>query len=102
MSMRNATAPSMIGRVALELTELPEEDLPLIIEFVDYLKRQHQAAPQQHLSVTEIRAEARRRASLLREVPRAEIVARFRELAEEIRQEAIDKGTAVEGDVMSD
>ena len=43
-------------------------------------------------------AEVRRRATLLQHVPRAEIVARFLELAEEIRQEAIAKDTAIEGD----
>ncbi len=98
MAVRDVTAHNMIGRVALELTRLPEEDLPLVIEFVDYLKRQRQAGPQRHLSVAEMRVEAQRRAELLRQVPRAEIVARFRELTEEIRREAIAKGTAVEGD----
>jgi len=49
-----------------------------------------------------MRAEARRRATLLRDVPREEIVARFLELAEEIRREAIAKGTAVEGDWQGD
>jgi hypothetical protein len=102
MAIRKATAPSLIGRVAVELTRLPEEDLPLIIEFVDYLKRQRQSAPQRTLSVAEMRAEAHRRASLLRDVPRAEVVARFQELAEEIRQEAIAKGTAIEGDWRGD
>jgi hypothetical protein len=49
-----------------------------------------------------MRAEARRRATLLRDVPREEIVARFWELAEDIRQEAVAKGTTVEGDWESD
>jgi hypothetical protein len=88
---------TLIGRVASELTRLPEEDLPLVIEFVEYLK-QRRAKPTQWLSPAEMRAEARRRASLLRDVPREEIVARFRELTEEIRQEAIAKGMAIEGD----
>jgi len=61
-------------------------------------QQQRQTTPQQRLSVAGIRAEARRRTKLLREVPRAEIVSRFRELTEEIRQEAIAKGTAIEGD----
>jgi hypothetical protein len=97
MAKNDATTEAMIGRVVLELTQLREEDLPLVIEFVDYLKQQHLASPPQ-LSVAEIRAEARRRASLLSQVPRAELVTRFREVAEEIRQEAIVKGGAVEGD----
>jgi len=92
----------MIGRVALELTLLPENDLPLIIEFVEYLKRQCRAMPQPRLSVAEMRTEARRRATLLREVPRTEIVSRFQELTEEILQEAIARGTAIEGDWTGD
>ena len=98
LTVKKANAHSMIGQVALELTRLPEEDLPLIIEFVDYLKQQHRTAPQRRLSVAEMRAEARRRASLLRKVPRTEIVARFRELAEGIRQEAIAQGRRVSRD----
>jgi hypothetical protein len=102
MVMSKATAQGMIGHVASELARLPEEDLPLVIEFVDYLKRQRQVTPQQRLSIAEMRAEARRRARLLREVPRAEIIPRFQELTEEIRQEAIAKGTAIEGDWRGD
>ena len=45
---------------------------------------------------------ARRRTILLQDVPCKEIVTSFRELAEEIRQEAIAKGTAVEGDWRGD
>jgi len=87
----------LIGRVASELTQLPEEDLSLVIEFVEHLK-QHRAIPRERLSPAEMRAEARRRAILLQDVPREEIVARFLELAEEIHRESIAKGTAVEGD----
>ena len=76
---------------------------------VEHLK-QHRAIPRGRLSPAEtssssvetMRAEARRRATLLRDVPREEIVARFLELAEEIRREAIAKGTAVEGDWQGD
>ena len=69
---------------------------------MDYLKQQRQTTPKGRLTVAEMRAEARRRARLLREVPCAEIVSRFRELAEEIRQEAIAKGTAIEEDWRGD
>ena len=100
--MGNATATGVIGHLAMELTWLPEEDLPLVVEFVDYLKRQRRVATPSCLSAAEMRVEARRRTSLLNNVPRTEIVARFRELTEEIRQEAIAKGTAVEGDWMGD
>lgn len=102
MAVKSATATGMIGRVASELTWLPEEDLPLVVEFVDYLKRRCQITPRRRLSVTEMRAEAQHRACLLRDVPRDKVVARFRELTEEIRREAIAKGTAIEGDWSGD
>ena len=102
MSTHNLAADSLIGRVARELTSLPEEDLPLVVEFVEYLKRRRPTPVQRPLSVAEIRSEARRRASQLGALPRAEIVARFQELAEAIRQKSVSDGTAVEGDWQGD
>lgn len=99
--MSATVSPTLVGQVVSELTRLPEEDLSLVVEFVEFLK-QRRAAPTPQLSPAEMRAEAQRRATLLRDVPREEIVARFRELAEEIRQEAITKGTAIEGDWRGD
>ena len=68
---------------------------------MDYPKRCRKI-PLQRLSVGAVRAQARRRAALLRDVPREDIVLRFRKLAEGIHQEAIAKGTAVEGDWRGD
>ena len=102
MSMPRSTAENLIGQVTRELATLPEEDLPLVVEFVEYLKHQRRAPPQRRWSVAEIRSEARRRATQLGALPRAEIVARFQELAEAIRQEAVTGGSAVEGDWQSD
>jgi hypothetical protein len=50
----------------------------------------------------DIGTKAKRRASLLQQVPREQLAVRFAGLAEEIRREAIEKGTAVDGDWMSD
>ena len=99
--MHSSATKATIGRVASELTQLSEEDLPLVVEFVEFLK-QRQAKSVQSLTLAEMRAEARRRAALLQNVPREEIVARFRELTKEIRQEAIAQGTAIEGDWVGD
>ena len=99
--MDSAATKATIGRVASELTQLSEEGLPLVVEFVEFLK-QRRARPVQRLSLAETRAEARRWAALLQNVLREEIVARFRELIEEIRQEAIAQGTAIEGDWVGD
>lgn len=49
-------------------------------------------------ATAELWVEALRRAHLLQDVPREQLVARFAELTEEIRREAIAKGTAIEGD----
>ena len=50
----------------------------------------------------EIRKKARKRARLLREVPREQLMDRFFEVGEQIRQEAIAKGTAIDGDWLGD
>jgi hypothetical protein len=93
-------ADSLIGRVARELTYLPEEDLPLVVEFVEYLR--HQRVAQRKTSAVEIQAEAHRRALLMKDVSRSEVVARFQALAEAMRAEAIKSGQAVEGDWQGD
>ncbi|HRJ41931.1 MAG: hypothetical protein KJZ86_23510 [Caldilineaceae bacterium] len=100
--MSSATAERLIGRVASDLTVFPEEDLTLVVELVDYLKRQRPATHRVPLSPAQIRMEARRRAQLLCDVPRTEIVARFQQVAEEIRQDVIARGLAIDGDLLSD
>ena len=93
-------ADSLIGRVARELTHLPEEDLPLVVEFVEYLRRQRTA--QRKMSAANIQAEAHRRALQMKNVPRAEVVARFQGLTEAIRAEAIQADQAADGDWSGD
>jgi|GEM_PF-3565345 len=100
--MSTATAERLIGQVVSDLTILPEEDLTLVVELVDYLKRQRRFMPGAHLSAAEMRREARRRAQLLRDAPRSEIVVRFQRVAEEIRQQAIARDGAIDGDLLSD
>jgi len=92
----------MIGQVASELSKLSEEDLPLVIEFVEYLQRQSAKPSRKKLLPAEIRAEVRRRAGLLSDVPREQIVTRFSVVADEIRRQAITNGTAIEGDGRGD
>jgi hypothetical protein len=91
-----------LGQLAIKLTGLPEEDLQLVVEFVDCLEEKRPAEPVRSLSVREIREEARKRSRLLRDVPREQLVARFVELGEQIRQEAIANGTAIDGDWTGD
>lgn len=102
MAIQDTNVNELVGQVVLKLTHLPVEDLPLVIEFVDYLAQKRQGIAPSNLSIAEIRAKARQRAKELSQVPRAEIVARFQELAEDIRQTAIANNTAINGDWLSD
>jgi hypothetical protein len=102
MPSKAAAKPQVIGQLALKLTNLPEEDLQLVIELVDCLEEKRPEKSARSVSVEEIREEARRRARLLRDVPRGQLVARFIEVGEQIRQEAIAQGTAIEGDWTGD
>ena len=97
-----ASVQAIIGGVAVRLGQLPMEDIRLVAQMVARLQQQRQAAASHRLSPAEIVTEARRRAALLSDVPRAEIAARFEALAEEIREQAIAQGTAIEGDWLGD
>jgi hypothetical protein len=95
-------APQVIGQLALKLSSLPEEELQLVAEFVEWLEERRPVEPARPRSAAEIREEARRRARLLRDVPREQLIARFLEIGEQVRKEAIEKGTAIDGDWTGD
>ena len=97
-----AAAQALIGGVALRLVQLPLNDITLVAQMVTRLQQRRQDAAPRRLSPAEIVTEARRQAALLSDVPRAEIAARFEALAEEIRGQAIARGTAIEGDWLGD
>lgn len=99
--MDSLPADEIIGRVVVKVTHLPQEDLPLILDFIEHLERRQETLRRKAL-VEEIQAAARQRAKELEAVPREQIVARFDQLIEEIRQTAMAKGTAIEGDWESD
>lgn len=102
MSANVSVENNLVRQAVIEVASLPEEDLPLIVEFMSYLKQRRHAATERKLSATEVRAEARRRASALKDVPRQDLVARFKELSESIRAQAVVQGTAFEGDWQRD
>lgn len=101
MAINQQIPQSMIGEAALKMTRLPTDQLPLVIRFLDSLE-QLQRTDQPPRSVDEILDEAWNGSESLRDVPREQLMARFLELGEEIRQEAIRKGTAIEGDWIGD
>ena len=93
--------PAVIGKVATGLVQLPVEDIAMVAQLVARLQQQRQPAAPRRLPA-EIVTEARRQVALLRDVPRAEIAARFEALTEEIRGQAVSQGTAIEGDWRDD
>ncbi|MDW8325733.1 MAG: hypothetical protein RMK99_04120 [Anaerolineales bacterium] len=82
-----ANANVLLRQLIIEVARLPDEDLPLVVEFIGKLAQRSQAAPGtvSREAIRHIRAEARRRAALMGEVPRAELVQRFLQAADEIR-----------------
>ena len=97
MATRQQISQSVIGQAALKMARLPTEQLLVVVKFLDSLDELQPTDPEPP-SVDELLAGALRDAELLREVPREQLMARFMELGEEIRQEAIAKGTALDGD----
>jgi hypothetical protein len=97
MTMISSTTQQIIEQVSCELGTLPYEDLVLVKTFVTYLKEQQPMSVSQ-TSLAAIRIAAQRRAAELQNIPRTELVEQFQRLAEDIRQQAIRQGTAIEGD----
>ncbi len=100
--MQTAIVRGGVGRVAIELVQLPEEDVSLVAEFIKYLNRQRQPVAARRAPAAQLVAEARRQARALQDVPRPEIAERFAALVENIRHQAIVQGTAIEGDWIGD
>lgn len=91
-----------IGGLALQLAQLPAEDVFSAVQYVTRLQKRHLVAQKPLRPPDEIVAEARRQAELLHGVPRVEVARRFAVLAEEIRQQAVAQGTAFDGDWLGD
>jgi hypothetical protein len=100
--MQTALVGGGVGRVAIELVQLPEEDVSLVAEFIKYLKGQRQPITARRAPAAQLVAEARQQAYALQDVPRAEIAAQFATLVETIRGQAIAHGTAIEGNWLGD
>jgi len=92
MIQLQSSPEQMLGQAVKQLAYLPTEDLPLVLEFLGYLQKKRTITKPSSQTATELVAEIRRRAQKLDHVPRAELVAQFRQLTEEVRQEAVSMG----------
>lgn len=92
------STPALLRQLMAEAARLTDDDLPLAVEFVSHLAQAHRqpGTPARRPSVVAIRARAKEIAAQLGEVPRAELVAQFLQIADQIRAEASANGTALE------
>ena len=102
MSTRSALAPQVLADWPSKSTALPEEDLQLVLELVDRLEESSPSNPCGRCRCGRSGRKRGKRSLLLRDVPRDQLVARFIEVGEQIRQEAVANGTAVDGDWTGD
>lgn len=90
----------LVRKAVIEVAQLQENELLIVIEMVDNLKKQR-ARPNRELAV-EILSRAKARASEMSHLSRAEVMEKFSKTLDAIRSDAIAKGTAIEGEWESD
>ena len=86
----------LIRKAVIEVANLPENELLIVIEMVDTLKKQR-ARPNRELAA-ELLARAKARAAEMSHLSREEVMERFSKSLDAIRADAIAKGTAIEGE----
>jgi len=97
MTLQVLTPQDLVRKTIIEVVSLPEKEMLAVLEFVGKIKqREKDGLPK--LTVAEVRAEANRIAAETANLSRKEIMYRFRETVEQIRAEAIAKGTAIDGE----
>jgi|GEM_PF-955723 len=102
--MRSSETDSMLKQVMSDILVLQNDELEIVSVLIEKIKasRPHAQHKTPRASVSAIRAEAKRRAAALGNVPRAELAARLVKVVDEIRAEAIAKGAAIEGEWKGD
>ena len=92
---------ALMAQVADDLATLDESDLNQVFQFVADLKARREEQERKKL-FAQILAEARQLAQERADWPREKVIAHFNEVAAEILRQAIEKGTAIEGDWLDD
>lgn len=94
----NTIAPQdLIRKAVIEVAQLPENELLVVIEMVETFKKQR-IHPHRD-AAAEIVSRAKTRAAETSHLPRPELMKQFSDTLEEIRAEAVAKGTAIEGEL---
>jgi hypothetical protein len=94
----NTIAPEdLIRKAVIEVAQLPENELLLVIEMLDELKKQR-AQPNREKAAALV-AQARIRAAETNSLSRVDLMQQFGDVLKEIRAEAIAKGTELDGEL---
>ena len=102
--MQAPQTDSMLKQLISDILVLQNDELEIVSVLIEKIKasRPPVQSKTRRPSVALMRAEAKRRAAALGNVPRAELTARLVKVVDEIRAEAIAKGTAIEGEWKGD
>lgn len=87
----------LLRQVLTSIAQLPPNELLIVYETISDLK-QKDKSKQPSMTADEILARAKVRVSEMSHLSHAEAAQRFIEATERIRAEAIEKGTAIEGE----
>jgi hypothetical protein len=90
----------LIRKAVIEVAQLRENELLVVIETVEFLKKQR-ARPNRE-SAKEIVARAKLRAAETSNLPREELMKKFSDTLDAIRAQAVENGSAIEGELESD
>lgn len=96
MSQQNIAPQDLVRKAVVEVAQLPENELLVVIEMVDTLKKQR--AHSNRDQAAKIVAQAKARASETRQLSRDELMKQFKNTIEAIRADAIARGAAIEGE----
>ncbi|MDQ3249597.1 MAG: hypothetical protein M3Q45_10395 [Chloroflexota bacterium] len=87
----------LLRQTIIEVANLPKQDLATVLELVNQLKQKPQTGlGERRRLVFELLTRAQKRADELKTLPRTEITARLRNVINEIQQEAVVKGVAID------
>ncbi|MEP7198749.1 MAG: hypothetical protein ABI874_02920 [Chloroflexota bacterium] len=98
MSATTLTERNLVRQAVIEVAQLPEEELLLLVDFLNYLKDQRA----QQATRAQIRTEAIQRAERLRRLPREQRAAQLLANLKRLNTEAVAKGVAIEGEWRDD
>ena len=101
MDSQSLDTEKLLREVITRVAQLPANDLLILYETISDLENKDKTG-KPTFNADEILARAKARTSILGHLSHAEVVQRFIDATDRIRAQAIEKGTAIEGEWESD